>query len=346
MDGVHHGTNGVNGVNGVTPHALNGGGAGPSKGYPTPPSTHHEDEPTTLNGTGGPFHSRPSHNESIVNHLYTSGFQHGNYADINLHVMNRPYRLHAIILARSPYLAHLINTSNTNTLYVPLEDEPLITEDGFAIALGYLYSSASMGHLTPDNSRSVLAAACFLGGMDDLAAAAYEMCRSNISAETIQDWLQLLDEPSSSPSPSSSIPGTPTMETSPAAVLGLYGKRLRDDVFSFLVVTLPVSLHAFPPHLQKAADGATETGQEVLIRIYSVLPFDVFKHAVESPAFPVGTDQARFQFVKGVIAARKKTQGGRDAEESVVLAFGKTDGGSAVHVTRKMKKKPLWKVSK
>ncbi|KAG8883570.1 hypothetical protein FRB98_003069 [Tulasnella sp. 332] len=351
MDGAHYGSNGVNGVNGTTPHIVNGGGAGPSKGYPTPsPSTHHL--PSTPNGTGtdgGSFHSRPSHNEGIVNHLYTSGFQHGNYADVNLHVMNRPYRLHAIILTRSPYLAHLINTSNTNTLYVPLEDEPLITEDGFAIALGYLYSSASMGHLTRDNARSVLAAACLLGGMDDLCTASYEMCRDGISAENIHDWLHFLDEPSFPPSSaSSSIPGTPT--PSAAAVLGPWGKRLREDVFSFLVMALPASLHAFPTQSQKTAvtdsAAAAEAGQDVLIRIYAVLPFDVFKHAVESPAFPVGSDQARFKFAKEAIAARKKIQGGRESEESVVLAFGKTDGGSAVHITRKMKKRPLWKVTK
>jgi len=347
MDGISYA---ANGINGVAPHIVNGA-AGPSKGYPTPsPSTHHE--PSTPNGHGAdslPYHSRPAHNEGIVNHLYTSGFQHGLYADINLHVLNRHYRLHTLILSRSPYLAHLISTAKSNVLYVPLEDEPLITEDGFAIALGYLYSSVSMAHLTPENARSVLAAACLLGGMDDLCMASYEMCRDSISVETIQDWLHFLDDPSSQSSPSS-VPGTPTVETSPSAVLGPYGKRLRDDVFSFLVVSLPAALQAFPPPSiprPPAADGPNpESGLDVLLRIYTALPFDLFKHAVESPAFPVGSDQARFRFAKEVITARKKTAAGRDSEESVVLAFGKTDGGSAVHITRKMKRRPLWKVSK
>jgi len=114
-------------------------------------------------------------------------------------------------------------------------------------------------------------------------------------------------------------------------------------------VALPATLQAFPTHLQRTADGATTTadaGLEALLRIYAVLPFDVFKHAVESPAFPIGSDQARFRFAKDAIAARKKTLTGRDSEESVVLAFGKSDGGSAVHITRKMKRRPLWKVAK
>lgn len=59
----------------------------------------------------------------------------------------------------------------------------------------------------------------------------------------------------------------------------------------------------------------------------------------------LGGDQARFRFAKEAIALRKAQKPGRD-EESVVLAFGKTDGGSAVHVARKMKKRPLWKVAK
>lgn len=165
--------------------------------------------------------------------------------------------------------------------------------------MGYLYSSASMGHLTPENSRAVLAAACLLGGMDDLCMAAYEICRDTISTETIQDWLHLLDGYRPSPSPSSpatSNPGTPVAEVNghgPMGILGTYGKRLREDVFSFLVVTLPVSLQAFPTHSQRAApaavDGAmAESGLDALLRIYAMLPFDVFKHAVESPAFPVG----------------------------------------------------------
>lgn len=42
--------------------------------------------------------------------------------------------------------------------------------------------------------------------------------------------------------------------------------------------------------------------------------------------------------------ARKKSKIARDAEETVVLAFGQTDGSSAVHVARKMKKRPLYKL--
>lgn len=63
-----------------------------------------------------------------------------------------------------------------------------------------------------------------------------------------------------------------------------------------------------------------------------------------------GSDQARFRFAKDAIEVRKKrgVSRGSGAEETVVLAFGGGNGNagaSAVHVTRKLRKKPLWKIN-
>ena len=63
-----------------------------------------------------------------------------------------------------------------------------------------------------------------------------------------------------------------------------------------------------------------------------------------------GSDQARFKFAKDAIEARKRgIAQGQGAEETVVLAFGASSiggsAGSAVHVTRKIRKRPLWKVN-
>ena len=65
---------------------------------------------------------------------------------------------------------------------------------------------------------------------------------------------------------------------------------------------------------------------------------------------PLGSDHARFKFAKDAIEVRKKAgiSRGTGAEETVVLAFGGgngTAGASAVHVTRKLRKKPLWKIN-
>ncbi|KAF8652712.1 hypothetical protein AX16_004216 [Volvariella volvacea WC 439] len=276
-----------------------------------------------------------SHNEEIIHHLYHSGFQTGNYADTVLHVHQTIYRLHAIILSRSPYLAHLMSTTpqgnGQRTIYVNLDQEPEITQEGFAIALGYLYSAVSLNLIRPENARAVLAAGCLLGGMEDLCQYAYEACRQSLSVESISSWVEFLE---SLPS-ASQKEGTTAPELPQPSIFGLYAQKLRDDVFHFLVVTLPGVL-----------DGSQ--GRDVLLHVFSLVPFEMFKTAVESPTFQIGTDQARFKFAKDAIELRKHgIARGTGAEETVVLAFGggTNFGGSAVHVTRKLKKRPLWKVN-
>jgi len=342
---THVFTNGTATPNGVEV------GAGPSNGNghhayapgspldagATAPSTDFSSPPPAQNG----YHAAPAqaHEAEIVNHLYHSGFQMGNYADTNLHVHTRVYRLHALILSRSPYLAHVMSTTRTNAIYIPLEEEPHITEEGFAVALGFLYSSVSLSLVSRENARSVLAAACLLGGMEALCDHAYQICRSSISVDTIEEWIPFVEslDSATTPSENGSAP-----DLTPSSVYGPFAKRLRDDVFAF-TIGLPELLQAFHP---QAAPSAENPGLETLLRVYSCLPFDFFKHAIESPSFPIASDQARFKFAKSAIARRKQAVG-RDAEESVVLAFGGVgDSGSAVHITRKLKKRSLWKVTK
>ncbi|PPQ73896.1 hypothetical protein CVT26_011728 [Gymnopilus dilepis] len=283
-----------------------------------------------------------SHNEEIVSHLYHSGFQTGNYADTILHVHQHGYRLHAIILSRSPFLAHLMSTSpQTNgprVIYVNLEREPEVTQEGFAIALGYLYSAISINLIRPENARAVLAAGCLLGGMDELCQYAYNVCRQSMSVETIGDWVDFID------ALPSSTDGSTTPDLPSTSIFGQYAQRLRDDVFHFLVVTLPEVLDVQRTP-QESSSGPS--GRDILLQIFSRVPFEMFKSAVESPTFMIGSDQARFKFAKDAIELRKRgVARGLGAEETVVLAFGQGNfGGSAVHVTRKMRKRPLWKVN-
>ncbi|TRM61816.1 hypothetical protein BD626DRAFT_500631 [Schizophyllum amplum] len=306
-----------------------------------------------------------NHNEEIVEHLYQAGFQAGNYSDILLHVHQNMYRLHSIILSRSPYLAHLMSTTlqpgGQRAIYVPLDHDREVTPDGFAIALGYLYSSASLRLIHPENARAVLAAACLLGGMDDLCEFAYDVCRRSISLDNIGSWLDFVDVPEAAPGSATPIragtpmrtgtpmlPGTPTLASppplpQPTSLFGLYTQRLRGDVFNFLVVVLPATLDLTGAN----EDPSEPSGRDVLMQVFSRLPFEMFKSAVESPTFQFGTDQARFKFAKDTIEVRKRSNPrAAGTEETVVLAFGGGNfGGSAVHVTRKLKKKPLWKVS-
>jgi len=285
------------------------------------------------------------HNEGIVNHLYNAGFQTGNYSDTILHVHQNSYRLHAIILSRSPFLAHLMSTSpqsgGQRSIYVHLEHEPEVTQEGFAIALGYLYSAVSLSLINPENARGVLAAGCLLGGMDDLCGYSYEACKRSINVDTIAEWLKFVD------SSSTSSDGLSPTDMHSTSVFGIYAQRLRDDIFNYLVVTLPNFLEVHSA-ASPAESGPSQdaSGRDTLLRVFSLVPFDMFKSAVESPTFQIGSDQARFKFAKDAIELRKHARGSGAAEETVVLAFGGGNfGGSAVHITKKIKKRPLWKVN-
>lgn len=304
--------------------------------------------------------------DAIVNHLYHTGFQNGNYADTVLHVFQHTYGLHAIILSRSPFLAHLMSTAPTTggqrVVYVPLDHEPEVTQEGFAIALGYLYSPVSLNLIRPENARGVLAAGCLLGGMHELCEHAYEACRQSITQTSVHEWLEFVESVSyTSPQNGSGSPQVNVQSiTSTTSVFGPYAQRLRDDVLEYLVVTLPAALNILQrgpangtvspspePHSPSSQHGS---GRDTLLDIFSRVPFDLFKAAVESPAFQIGSDQARFKFAKDAIEVRKKAgiSRGTGAEETVVLAFGGgngTVGGSAVHITRKLRKKPLWKIN-
>ncbi|TCD65625.1 hypothetical protein EIP91_002430 [Steccherinum ochraceum] len=310
--------------------------------------------PATNGFTQVPTHFQ-LHNEAIVNHLYHAGFQTGNYADSILHVHQNAYRLHAIILSRSPLLAHLMSTSpqsgGMRNIHVPLEHEPEVSSEGFAIALGYLYSPVSLNLVHPENARTVLAAACLLGGMDELCTYAYEICRSSISVDNISEWLEFV-EAIPTLSDGSSTPVEPQHLAPPrTAVFGPYAERLKNDVFNYLVVTLPTMLNinglSSPVTPQSDGQQPADAGRDTLLQVFSRVPFDLFKAAIESPTFQIGSVQARFKFAKDAIEARKRGIGRvQGAEETVVLAFGANSlGGSAVHVTRKIRKRQLWKVN-
>jgi hypothetical protein len=229
-------------------------------------------------------------------------------------------------------------TSGQRIIYVHLDQEPEVTQEGFAIALGYLYSAISLNLVRHENARAVLAAGCLMGGMDDLCQYSYNVCRQSMSVATIGGWVEFID----------SIPanndGTSTPDLPSLSVFGLYAQRLRDDVFHFLVITLPEVLEV---QRTQSDPSSGPSGRDVLLQIFSRVPFEMFKSAVESPTFLIGSDQARFKFAKEAIELRKRgIARGLGAEETVVLAFGQSNfGNSAVHVTRKMRKRPLWKVN-
>ena len=156
--------------------------------------------------------------------------------------------------------------------------------------MGFLYSPESLNLVRPENARAVLAAACLLGGMDYLCNYAYELCRQSISVDNISEWLEFVD--CISPSDGSSTPVEPHhMPVSRTAVFGPYVGRLKDDIFHFLVVTLPNQLNVgglSSPTTPQGDSPASDAGRDTLLQIFARVPFDMFKTAIESPTFQIG----------------------------------------------------------
>jgi hypothetical protein len=169
-----------------------------------------------------------------------------------------------------------------------------------SIALGYLYSAVSLNLIRPENARGVLAAACLLGGMDDLCGYAYDACRQSLSVDTINEWLQFIDSIPGRPSTSGTATPDGSMPTltPTATVFGYFVERLRDDVFEFLVATLPIALNV-QQHQHSAGSSSNgsdspsmetvaSSGRDTLLQVFSHVPFDLFKAAIESPTFQIG----------------------------------------------------------
>jgi len=131
------------------------------------------------------------------------------------------------------------------------------------LALGYLYSSQSLHAIQSHNARAVLAAGCLLGGMEELCEYAYETCKRSISVDTINSWLEFIDR-----IPAASN-GIETPDVSPVSVFGFYAQRIRDDVFHFLVVTLPEILELNSPSVDGNPSSPELNGREVLLQVFS-----------------------------------------------------------------------------
>jgi len=136
--------------------------------------------------------------------------------------------------------------------------------------------------------------------MQELCEYAYEACRQSITQSTIIEWLEFVEAVSYTPPQNE--PASPSVNVQPltptTSVFGPYAPRLRHDVLEYLVVTLPAVLNI---HQRDPANGTVSPspespspssqygpGRDTLLDIFSRVPFDLFKTAVESPTFQIG----------------------------------------------------------
>jgi hypothetical protein len=135
-----------------------------------------------------PF-SHPSYHDAICSHLFEVGFMKGYYADVSLHIPTleppKRFRLHSIILARSPLFHHLLSQQQPtdNNITLPLPD-PYVSEEALFIALGHLYASYSQYRINNRNAPNVFMTALHLQ-IEDLAFLTAEYIKNNINIETV-----------------------------------------------------------------------------------------------------------------------------------------------------------------
>src|SRR5260221_11773322 len=100
--------------------------------------------------------------------------------------------------------------------------------------------------------------------MEELCQYSYTACRQSMSVETIGLWLEFVDNVPSSTDGSTS-PSMPSI-----SIFGQYAQKLRDDVFHFLVVTLPEVLEVTKAQHDSMLNSS---GRDACLQIYELLPF-------------------------------------------------------------------------
>lgn len=204
-----------------------------------------------------------------------------------------------------------------------------ITPEGLGIAIGHLYASYSASILknsagTPAQRAalliSVLSSASLLR-LADLAHMTTQLIKADISLATVALYTAFVSHPDKD--------------------YGASSVEIRDTIFEFLCQGL----------LKGMARPWDKEGEEyqVLVQIFSGLPYEWLKKVVESKTFEVPSDMERYAFVlltsqrftfaKKVISVRsasKPKSAHFAGEENVLLSFGASkSGASGVTIVRK-----------
>ncbi|WVW79984.1 hypothetical protein I302_101957 [Kwoniella bestiolae CBS 10118] len=294
-----------------------------------------------------------NHSMNLTNWIFNVGYLHQDWADVHVTFFQSGLKAHRVVLARSPYLAHLLrNVIPGSTIHLNFVDEN-INQESVHIALQHLYNP-SHNLINPSNARSLLAISYLFGGMPELTHHSYETIKSSINPQNIVDLVQWVSQSQEFPSNGFGN-GVPNGNGNGNVMFGgengswegsegRYGEwsgRLKNDIINYLLHTLPSSIPT--PEITSNPD---------LISIFSNLPYDLLKLVLEFKEFPFASMQERFSYTKKIISSRKKrinsssaSTPGPGMEESVVLAFKGSDQGMEIHISRKPRKsRHLWKV--
>lgn len=110
--------------------------------------------------------SPPPDSSTLAGHLLYNGFLNGKHSDITVHAFGQSYKLHKLILDRSPYFSMAFGgpwteSSAQEMTIIPEETDTNITQEAFELALKRLYGTPIAAH-EEQEAIGLFATACWL----------------------------------------------------------------------------------------------------------------------------------------------------------------------------------------
>ncbi|KAI9670445.1 MAG: hypothetical protein M1829_004768 [Trizodia sp. TS-e1964] len=142
---------------------------------------------------GGTYVRAPHEMLQLPQHIYTRGFLDGRHSDITIKAFSSTYKLHRILLDRSPYFSSALSepwfeSSATEITLYPEDTDQNITKEAFELALKRLYGCVN----TDEEDREaigIVATGCWLE-MIDLVESAVESILRQMGPSTLSHIIQ------------------------------------------------------------------------------------------------------------------------------------------------------------
>lgn len=132
---------------------------------------------------------------ALPEHLYTRGLLQGKHSDISVHAFGKEYKLHRLVLDRSPFFATALSEpwleANSKEMTVrPEEIDASITQHSFELALRRLYGCPSVAE-EDSHAIGLFATGCWLEMLDVIDSSVESMLRQ-MNTETLAPLINLV----------------------------------------------------------------------------------------------------------------------------------------------------------
>lgn len=137
----------------------------------------------------------PTETRSLPDHLFTRGLLTGRHSDITVHAFGCPYRLHRIILDRSPFFStalsgHWLESNSKEMTIRPEEIDSNVTQICFELALKRLYGAGN-GEEEDAEAIGLFATGCWLE-MPDLIDSSIDAMLRQMNTDNLSALIKLV----------------------------------------------------------------------------------------------------------------------------------------------------------